>query len=828
MKFKKLRCAASVATFLAFLFCSLAIAQEEPVAGFRAKIEADWERQEATQDRSIGDADALRDLIDRSNRLIERLANDNLVDNATLDAFKDAVARANKSLEDARSNDDSNGRADAYRALRWAARDAIFANELLKDSPIVFEKANRFGFQILQEYLSYYERYSNQHGGGLFRLEKPGFSFKTTELTADFPRGLFATPSLSYDAKTLYFAFADFSKVQDPDPDAPVLNAYHLRAEGDATERVRQFLTESEGKYCLYRMDLETGVSTKLTDGPYDDFDPTLLPDGALAFVSTRRGGFARCNQSWEPIMVATLHKLTTDGQIRRLSWHETNEWTPAALDDGRIVYTRWDYVDRNAARFQGLWLTNPDGTGAAALFGNYTESPVACIQPRPIPGSNKIVFIATAHHTAVGGSIVILDPTKVRYDPESGWDSPDSIERITPEIPFPETLDEESGEWRLPDQYYYGPTPLSEDFFLVSYSFEPANGYLTTDGNLTPDTVGSGKLGLYYRDRFGNLELMYEDEQYSCRYPLILRERETIPARIPSLLPDETASNADAEDDGATGTFTLFDVKESLWPFPNDRKIKEIRVFQLLPKFPTHQGHFPAVGHDFAGNARLYLGSAPVEEDGSAYFTAPARKPLYFQAVDDEGRAVQTMLSEVYLQPGENRGCVGCHEQQQTTFANSEKRVAAALRAPSALKRGPDDARPFSYPRLVQPILDRNCVECHSGKEDAPQPALVGDQEGAFSVSYNQLRPYLRWYQWTSPSIRDVVSLPGECGADMSPLADIIDDDVHAKALTLSDEDRRTLYLWLDANVPFYGSYDPDEQARQHNGEAIDVPALQ
>ena len=135
-------------------------------------------------------------------------------------------------------------------------------------------------------------------------------------------------------------------------------------------------------------------------------------------------------------------------------------------------------------------------------------------------------------------------------------------IERITPEIPFPETLNEETGEWNLPGQYYYGPTPLSEDFFLVSYSFEPANGYLTTDGNLTPDTVGSGKLGLYYRDRFGNLELMYEDEKYSCRYPLILRERETIPAKIPSLLPDETASNADATDDGKEtipGLFGLF-----------------------------------------------------------------------------------------------------------------------------------------------------------------------------------------------------------------------------------------------------------------------------
>ncbi|MBR5759488.1 MAG: PD40 domain-containing protein, partial [Thermoguttaceae bacterium] len=340
MKHMRLRRATSVAAFLAFLFCSFAIAQDEPTAGFRTKIEADWERQEATRDRSVADVDALRDLIARSNELIERLESDKLVENSKLDVFRAAVANADSFLESDPSRDDPNARADAYRSLRWAARDAIFANELLKDSPVVFEKANRFGFQILQEYLSFYERFSNQHGGGLFRLEKPGFSFKTTELSADFPRGLFATPSLSYDAKTLYFAFADFSKVQDPDPDAPVLNAYHLRAQGDATERVRQFLTESEGKYCLYSMNLETGESTKLTDGPYDDFDPTLLPDGSLAFVSTRRGGFARCNQSWEPIMVATLHKLTPDGQIRSLSWHETNEWTPAVLDDGRIVYT--------------------------------------------------------------------------------------------------------------------------------------------------------------------------------------------------------------------------------------------------------------------------------------------------------------------------------------------------------------------------------------------------------------------------------------------------------------------------------------------------------
>lgn len=817
---------AALAFSAALFLGAFAAAQDEPTAGFRSRVEADWAKQEETRDRTVGTADALTDLIERSDALLFCLEENELVGAETLRAFRAAIDSAKEFAEDAEDADEA-AIADAYCALRWASRDAIFANELLNGAPIVFQKANRFGFQILQEYLSYYERYSNQRGGGVFRLEKPGYSFKTTELTADFPRGLFVTPSLSYDAKTLYFAFADFSEVQDPDPNAPVRNAYHMRAEGDATDQVAQFLKEPEGKYNLYSMDLETGESTKLTDGPWDDFDPTLLPDGSLAFMSTRRGGFARCNQTWEPIMVATLHKLTPDGQIRHLSWHETNEWTPAVLDDGRILYTRWDYVDRNAARFQGLWLTNPDGTGAVTLYGNYTENPVACIQGRPIPNSNKIVFIATAHHTAVGGSIVVLDPTKVRYDPETGEDMPDSIERITPEIGFPETPDEDGG-MRLPDQYYYSPTPLSEDFFLVSYSFEPAEGYLRTNGNLTADTVGSGKLGLYYRDRFGNLELLFDDEKYSCRYPLLLRERETIPSDIPSLLPDESASNVERASDGKTetGTFTLFDARESLWPFPSDRKITELRVYQLLPKFPTHAAHIPAVGHDFAGNARMYLGSVPVEEDGSAYFTAPARKPLYFQAVDETGRAVQTMLSEVYLQPGENRGCVGCHEQQQTTFPNPENRVKAALRRPSELAPGSDGTQPFSYPILMQPLLDSRCVECHSGEEGAAQPPLTGEIDGHYTVSYNNLRPYLRWYEWID-SIRQVVSLPGECGADMSALAEIVDDENH-KDIGLTDEERRLIYFWLDSNVPFYGVYYPEDQERQQRGEALPPPALQ
>lgn len=830
--FRKLAASFVVASTLFFCAAVSSQAQDGVSPGFRARVEADWTRQEGTLDRQIWSAEALADLIDRCNNLAECLADNSLVDEAKLTAFRKQIEEA----QDFASKTDKAEQTEytqAYLKLRWASRDVIFANDLLKDTPLVFVKANRFGFQILQEYLCYYERFTNQHGGGLFRLEKPGFSFDTTELTSDFPRGLFVTPNLSYDAKSLYFAFADFSKVQDAD-DETIRNAYHMSLEGDATEQVAQFLKEKEGRYGLYRMDLASGKSEKLTGGAFDDFDPTPLPDGSLIFMSNRRGGFARCNQSWEPITVTTLHKLTPDGHVRRLSWHETNEWTPCVLDDGRVAYTRWDYVDRNAARFQGIWLTNPDGTGAQTLFGNYTEDPVACIQPRPVPNSNKIVFIATAHHTGVGGSIVLLDPTKVKYDEETGHDLQDSLERITPEIAFPETPNGEGG-MNLPPQYYYSPIPLSEDFFLVSYSYDPANGYLTTNGALTEDSVSCGKLGLYYRDRFGCLELLYDDDKYSCRYPLLLRERETIPEIVPSQLADESLCDVDkiADDESkkeeATGTFTLFNVYESLWPFPKDRKIKELRIYQLLPKYPSHQGNVPAIGHDYAGNARAYLGSVPVEEDGSAYFTAPARKPLYFQAVDESGRAVQTMLSEVYLQPGENRGCVGCHEQQQTTFSNSSQRVTAALRGPSELTPGPEGTKPFSFPILMQPLLDKHCVSCHSGEEGkGASPALTGEPAGHFSTAYNNLEPFVRCYEWIGEPIREVVSLPGECGADMSPLASIVDDDNHKDAVKLSDQERRLLYFWLDSNIPFYGVYVPEEQAKQQNGEKVDMPAIQ
>jgi hypothetical protein len=226
-----------------------------------------------------------------------------------------------------------------------------------------------------------------------------------------------------------------------------------------------------------------------------------------------------------------------------------------------------------------------------------------------------------------------------------------------------------------------------------------------------------------------------------------------------------------------------------------------------------------------------MMLGTVPVESDGSAYFRAPARKPLYFQAVDQAGRAVQSMRSITYLQPGERRSCIGCHESRDTTPANQNQQNLLALRRPpSKIQPGPDGTRPFSYPRLVQPVLNKHCVQCHDGKAGDLKSRLVLTCEsvGTFSKSYESLKPYVRWYEWGPSTITEIVTRPGRIGADHSPLLKVLKDPIHTKHVYLPKEARRRLYIWLDANAPFYGTYEPAQQLAQKNGKAVPPPLLQ
>lgn len=747
-------------------------------AAIQSAIESDWMAQEKRLGRTADSPQAIQAALTRAERLANDLrtlpnAPDLSADASALQALRNQAA-ALPSLDQA-------ARLALYKNIRALARELALKNPLFSSKPIVFMKRRRFVCQMLHEYLGYY--HGDLEGGGVYLLEKPGQSFAIKDLLANrLPPGSYTTLALSYDARTIYFAFTEKAA---PKPDF--------------------YNPQPNGRYFhIYAMNADGTNLRPLTQGQYDDFDPCPLPDGGIAFMSTRRtAGFIRCSNPWEPIPAYTLHRMAPDGSnLRTLSFHETNEWHPSVLNDGRIVYIRWDYVDRSAANFHGLWTSNPDGSNPASLFGNYTARINAFYQPRAVPGSQRILFVAGAHHADVGGSLVLLDPSRAQLDPASGEDRFDGLETLTPEVCFPE-----APGW--PSSYFHSPWPLSENYYLVSFSFDRLPGM--SSGGKTDTT------GLYYFDRFGNLELLYRDKNIGCMYPIPLAPR-PIPPVIPSTLDERL---------GEEGEFVVSDVRQSLFAMPADRPIRQLRVFQILPKTNTHIVNDPRIGHASAESTRMLLGTVPVEPDGSAYFRAPARKPLYFQAVDESGKAVQSMRSITYLQPGERRSCVGCHEPRDATPAT--RTPLALQRPPSAIQPGPDGTHPFSFVRLVQPVLDQHCVRCHDGSTGPDKSPLVltGQPTKTFTRSYDNLRPFLRWQEWGGQSIGTTVTRPGQNGADASPLTGILDDATHARHLRLPDADRLRLHIWLDANVPFYGTYGNQEQKAQRDGQAVPPPRV-
>lgn len=761
---------------LVLFFVARSQSQDENPSYDRS-IESDWTSQENRLGREPTDEKSIREAVARGQRLIgDLLSMKNPPDlTSAIEEFQNV-----KKQVDSIDSLSEEQRLQLYRGVRWAVRKIGLKNPLIDSSPIVFMKRKRFICQMLHEYLGYYYDYKDIAGGGVFILEKPGQSMNARDLIGDrLPKGNFTTLSLSYGAHTVYFAFSERAE-QKPD-----------------------FYSNDRNSFHIYAMNADGSNLRQLTEGVEDDFNPCPLPDGGIAFMSTRRGGFGRCHNPWEPLPTYSLHRMNPDGgDIRTLSYHETNEWHPSVLHDGRIVYTRWDYVDRSAANFHGLWTSNPDGSNPMSLFGNYTMKINACYQPTAVPGSKRILFVAGAHHAAVGGSLVLFDPDRAALDPQTGEDDFSSLEFLTPEVCFPE-----APGW--PSSYFHSPCPLSENYYLVSFSFDPLPGM---GPNVDEDTT----TGLYLMDRFGNMELLYREEGISSMYPIPLRSRD-VPPILPSVLDPKL---------GEQGEFMLTNVYQGHFPIPKDRPIRALRIFQILPKSETHVANRPRLGYANAESARMLLGTVPVEEDGSAYFRVPARVPLAFQAVDESGRAVQGMRSITYLQPGERRGCVGCHEP--VGRAAEPVRPTAFVREPSSLQPGPDGSMPWNYTRLVQPILNRRCVQCHDGKGPSQdRPALTGESGDLFTVSYESLRSFVRYYEWGENSISQITTRPNEMPAGVSPLFKIIDGS-HKDKVNLNDEERRNLYLWLDGNAAFYGCYSPAEQLAQMKGEAIPPPKLQ
>jgi len=367
-------------------------------------------------------------------------------------------------------------------------------------------------------------------------------------------------------------------------------------------------------------------------------------------------------------------------------------------------------------------------------------------------------------------------------------------VRRITPEVPFPEAeINYREG------QVYATAWPLSELFHLCVYDPEGAARRGTKNN-----------YGIYLVDAFGNKDLVYRDPALSCLSPIPLRPREKPPV-IPPLTSTVEAVMSGSRRTAPVGVVNVYD---SLKPFPEGTKITAMRIIQVLPK-TTPLIDEPKISFGSEKGARAVLGTVPVELDGSVYFNLPAGVPVYFQVLDERGLAIQSMRSDTYLHLGERLLCRGCHEPRNAAPVVPKAVPLAFRRPPSAIQPDVDGSNPFSFPRLVQPVLDRNCVACHNKETEAPdlRKGSGKKEHGYWYVSYRNLREHAFFYgvshtkydPWT-----DSRTTPGQFGARASRLYGILKQGHYDTKL--SDGDLHRITLWLDCNSDFFGSYKDTE----------------
>ena len=549
-------------------------------------------------------------------------------------------------------------------------------------------------------------------GGRLCRL-----NLRTGKLTVllDDPKGGVRDPQMHYDGQKILFSYR----------------------RGDSAT------------YHLYEINIDGTGLTQLTNGPDDDIEPAYLPDGSIIFGSSRCRRFVNCWFS----RVATLYRCDADGSnVRLVSSNNDHDNTPWVLPDGRVLYMRWEYVDRSQVHFHHLWTVNPDGTGQMTFYGNMFSG-TAMLDAKPIDGSDKIVASFSPGHgrTEHMGHVTIVDSAT---DP----DDPNAARRIT-----------KLANFRDP----YG---LSETCFLAA-----------------------DKRGIHVIDGQGNTELVYHlptsDAHMECHEPRPLRGR----ARERIIAPRVDL----AEETGRLFLADIYHGRNMEGIKKGD--IKKLLVLEQLP-MPVHfSGGMESISMGGTFTLARILGTVPVEEDGSALFEVPALRSLFFVALDENDLSVKRMQSFVTVQPGETSGCVGCHEQRtQTVRPSTFDLMAFQHRRPNRIAPIEDVPAPIDFPRDVQPVLDNHCVECHNPDRYDGRVDLTGDHLSQFSMSYYTIRRLNLVADGRNEPFgnRDARTI----GSSASRLLKLMDGS-HYEAKP-SDRERKVVRLWIDGSANYAGTY--------------------
>lgn len=686
----------------------------------------------------------------------------------TLDLMEDMIGRfaargldlgsAKEKLADLRAkcrrNDCTTSGRELFYQARMAKRELMLRDPALADlEKILFTK--RYAFRPSHNYSDYFDA-PFRPGGGIFVLNIPrdadGLHPGHATLTDLFDSGggIARNPAADFDLNRIYFGY----RGSEP-------GYYHVKSMAADGSDLRQ-----------------------VTDGPFHDFWPTPLPSGDIAFISTRCTCRVFC---WRPQSSVLFRMAADGGDIRPLSFANLTEWAPSVMTDGRIIWTRWEYVDKGADFGHTLWAIRPDGTHPELVFGNDIIQPNGYANGRQVPGTNEIACTLISHFGDLNGPIALLDLDQGRFDPHA-------INCLTPEVPWPGAPPFE--------ECFREPYPLSRDYFLCSHAARK-------------------QFGLYVIDRYGNRELLYiepetiKPEGLDCMCPTLFR-----PTPRPPVLPELNAPPDEP------GEFELIDVYAGLEPTVPRGAVKYLRVVEevqhrlkLQPDGEYRKDHeaffdFYASPVDKVNGpygwpayvAKASLGLVPVEPDGSARFKAPAGRVLYFQALDKDYNELQRMRSVVQLQPGEKRSCIGCHEDRQ--MAAPPARLPQARTAAREIEPPAWGAVPFSYQEVVQPVLDAKCVSCHNQKHPAGLDFRGGLDADKVPASYRTLiTKGLVCYAdcgWNSGGFEKLE--PMTCGSVKSRLWKVLDAGHHKVELT--SEEMLRIKTWIDINCPLWPDY--------------------
>lgn len=529
--------------------------------------------------------------------------------------------------------------------------------------------------------------------------------------------------------------------------------------------------TMSDNRWNVFEVKLNNGDCKKLIDNPEPDlefYDGTYLPDGRIIANSNIGYQGVPCVNGSDPVGNMVLYTPQSKN-LRRLTFDQDANWNPVIMNNGRVMYTRWEYTDLTHYYTRIVMNMNPDGTEQKALYGSGSMFPNSTFDVQPLPGyASAFVGIISGHHgVARSGRLILFDPAKARKGAAG----------MLQEIPHRNRPIVEEVKDRLVDgvwPQFIKPSPLNDTYFLVAAKLDKNDLW-----------------GIYLVDKFDNVTCLHKMEGEGYISPIAVRKTVTPPA-----IPDRVKL-----DDKQAMVF-IQDIYEGegLKGIPRGT-VKSLRLHAYEYAYVQTQSDHNWHGIQSGWDIKRMLGTVPVEEDGSVIFKIPANTPVSIQPLDKDGVAVQWMRSWLTGQPGEIVSCVGCHEDQNQIVI--PKRVIASQKAPHALTPPEGGTRSFTFDLEVQPILDRACIACHNGEGKAFD-LRGGKKDGkGYGTSYLNLHPYVHRQGGEGDM---VVLYPYEYHPNTSELVRLLKKGHYNVQLT--DAEWRKIYNWIDYNAPDKGYF--------------------